>query len=284
MADVFEAPQFEVVPLTDDLHFVVRDPGTADDLAMVRPVLVGQWRQEEASLFGRIRRFKPWAPLPALCKHHVPRMVLQVADGRNSPLFLLDRAEKVIGHPVVPDSVIVTPDGGMVGHLTTDHDKELEPPGGPVDSDGMTQIGGRAQVRDREYRVLCDVVARVDLSSNPRVIDERSDVDMVRLVGGDGTVWARMIGTGRALHCAPQTPRGLKLLLVAHMVAREVDKQIHAAVGGGSQRLPEPLVPAGEPYPGYEGVHASYMRYQDEFIPRYEAQRESRQRRAASSI
>ncbi|QFG20507.1 hypothetical protein [Actinomadura sp. WMMB 499] len=284
MAEVFEAPQFEVLPLADDLHFVVRNPGTGDDLATVRPVLVGQWQREEVSLFGRIRRFKPWAPLPELCKHHVPRMVLQVANGRNSPLFLLDRADKVIGHPVVPDSVVVAPDGGVAGHLTTDHDKECEPPGGPVDSDGMTQIRGRGHLRDREYRVLCEVVTRVDLSLNPRLIDERSDVDMVRLVGGDGIIWARMIGTGRALHCAPQAPRGLKMLLVAHMVAKAVDKQIYAAVSGGSPRLPEPLVSAGEPYRGYEDVHAPYMRYQDEFIPRYEAQRESRQRRAASSV
>ncbi|WP_026400329.1 hypothetical protein [Actinomadura rifamycini] len=282
MADLFEARQLEVVALPEDLHYRVRDAATASELAAVRPVMVGEWRREEVSLLRRIRRMKPFAPLPELCKHHVPRMVFQVSDTQNKPLFLIDRADKVIGHPVVPDSVVATR-GGVVGHLTTDHDKELEPYDGPVDSEGLTNIGGRSQLRDPNRRVLCDAVVRLDLSASPRRIEEYANVDMFRFVDGDGTVWARMIGSERALHCAPQTPHHLKMLFAAYMIVKEVNQRLHFDIDGASRIAPRSLDLEGEPYPGYSDVHAPYIRYQTEFVPRYAEHRKKVQGGAAAA-
>lgn len=213
MADVFESLNFEVAAMAEDLHYLVRDSVSGSELARVRPVVTGEWRREESGLLQKVRRFKPWAPLPELRKHHVPRMVFLVSDAQNSPLFFIDRADKLIGHPVMPDCVVATRDG-VVGHLTTDHDKELEPPGGPIDSEGLTHI----------------------------------------------------------------------MLLAAYMIVKELNARLHSDVDGASRIAPRALGPGREPYPGYSDVHSSYMRYQEQFIERYEADRKARQRRAANSM
>ncbi|MFV2173220.1 hypothetical protein ACFHW2_21015 [Actinomadura sp. LOL_016] len=282
MANVFEAPQLEVVASTDDFHYVVRDPATGARLAEVRPVLVGEGHREEKGRFKRFLRALPGMGT-VIDDHHVPRVICEVSDATGSPIFLVDRADKVIGHPCTPYSAVVAPDGAVVGYLTTEHEKVLRPPtDGPVDPDGTTQVGGRAHVRNESFEVLLDIVMRMDLKGKRSSADDYAGIDTSRLVGGDGTIWARMIAHGPVLHCAPQAPGRLKILLLAHLISRELDERLHMSFVLNSYVSPDPLVPTRDPYPGWRDVHSTYMRYQEEFIEQYKKYKQEIRRRAGA--
>ncbi|MEV5828450.1 hypothetical protein AB0L25_23110 [Spirillospora sp. NPDC052242] len=118
-------------------------------------------------------------------------------------------------------------------------------------------------------------------------LEDYDGVESIRLVGNDGTVWAKIIGMKEPVfQHAPNVPPRLKTLLVAFMLYRELDERLHVEPFARfipSFTPPEPLEPGHEPYPGYRDVHRSYLSYQEEFIGQYRKRKQGIRKRAAGA-
>lgn len=265
--NVYDAPELELLSLPNDLHYRLATPEGGDVLVDAAPVVVDE--APEPGFLGRFKSaFSPTTGLPVE-KRHVPRVTLRVSDVRNSTLFFIDRAAKLPGNGCSPRSTVVFPDGRVLGHLTNDHYRRLEMLNGPVDSDGMTLVGGGGQLRDGDGGVLGSIAMRADWTSTAVQALEsggETDVDTMRIIGADGTVWGRSRGVHSRLYFTADAPRRYKALIAAQLIASGMDERLQAVSGGASYRSPEPLGLGSTPYPGYESVHADYMRYQEEYI------------------
>ncbi|MFB4318150.1 hypothetical protein [Actinomadura sp. 21ATH] len=273
---VFEARQIDVAAADQDLHYVVRDPGTGAALAEVAPVAVDEVAEERTrqGRFARLRRaFTPGirAPGEAL---EVPRVVLRVADPGGATVFFLDRARKLSGNRFPPQWAVVGPDGGVLGFVTNDHRASFRAPDlakGPFDADGACLVSGRNHLRAANHEVLCDVVVRMSASEPVMRVLASPGADRVRYVGRDGALWGRLTGESMVLDCDPRLPWPSRALLIAGVVAGRADERLHTSLlMEDSYVPPAPLRPAGEPYARYGGMHDRYMAYQAEFIEWYE--------------
>ncbi|QFG20508.1 hypothetical protein [Actinomadura sp. WMMB 499] len=262
---MFQASQLDLQPLPQDLHYRLTDPGDGTVLADVTPIAVGEGQKE--GFFKRFMRSSgPTLTAPS-AQQHVPRVTFRVSDAQNSTLFFLDRPDKLAGNGCPPHYAVVAPDGRPIGYLTNEHRASVEPPSGPVDTDGVTLVGGRAHLRDPNHRVLCDIVVRMPLppSADPnRPQDPASDA--IRYMDPDGTMWARRLVSGSATQVNPAAQQHVRALLAAHVIASGVDERLHTSIVASSYSPPEPVAPGAEPYPGHADVHASYMSHQEEFI------------------
>ncbi|MFI0447797.1 hypothetical protein [Actinomadura sp. 6N118] len=274
VANLFEVPQLEVISLSRDLHYQLRDPQTESAVAMVAPVAVGELREEKG--FKRFLRSKGPGRFPGE-NVHIPRITFRVGDREGRTFFFVDRAEKLAGHGCMPHYAVVDAGGGVIGYTTNDHRQSLVPPDGPVDAEGMTLLSGRGHLRDRDHEVVCDMVARVAM--NPGATAEPG----VRFVGRDGALLAQMRGhDSTRVEFAPQAPQLIRALVAALMIAGRVDERLQVSIITSGYSAPEPVQATGEPYPGYQDVHSSYMRYQEEFIEWYKKEMNKRGRIAAA--
>ncbi|MFV2173219.1 hypothetical protein ACFHW2_21020 [Actinomadura sp. LOL_016] len=274
---MFQASQLDLQSLPQDLHYRLTDPGSGAVLADVSPVVVGEEQKE--GFFKRFMRSSgPTLTIPTT-QHHVPRVTFRVSDAQNSTLFFLDRPDKLAGNGCPPHYAVVAPDGRPIGHLTNEHRASIDPPTGPVDTDGLTLVGGRAHLRAPDHQVLCDIVVRMALppAADPnRPQDPNSDA--IRYLGPDGTMWARRLVSGSATQVNPAAQQQLRALLAAHVIASGVDERLHTSIVTSSYSSPEPVDPGAEPYPGHADVHSSYMSHQEEFIEWYKEEMNRRAR------
>lgn len=274
---MFQASQLDLQSLPQDLHYRLTDPGTGAVLAAVSPVVVGEERKE--GFLKRFMRSSGPTLTPPNAQHHVPRVTLRVSDAQNSTLFFVDRPDKLAGNVCPPHYAVVAPDGRPIGHLTNEHRAALDPPSGPLDTDGLTLVAGRAHLRDPNHQVLCDVVVRMALppAADPNAPQDPAS-DAVRYLGPDGTLWARRLVSGSATQVNPSAQPQLRTLLAAHVIATALDERLHTSIATSSYSPPSPVDPGAEPYPGHSDAHASYMSHQEEFIEWYKEEMNRRAR------
>jgi len=266
MASLFEAPQLGITELPEDLHYRLTDPGTGAVLAQVAPVVVGRSMRGPRGL-ARLKRFVRHGMVGLLYKaarYHVPRITFCVTDVRNSTLFYIDRAEKLVDNPAIPQSAVVDPSGGVLGYLLSDHYQTLDAMNPPVDAHGIATVSGRHHLRNRDHEVVGEVVLRVPWTKDSMQRGLAPGDPAIRIVAPDGAVWAwsgeREFST---MQIDPRAPQWLRALLIAQMVAGRLEKRLHKSLFA-RYRPPAPLDPTREPYPGFRHVHSSYMRYQEE--------------------
>jgi len=154
--------------------------------------------------------------------------------------------------------------------MTSDHYQMLTPLEPPVDANGIATITGRGHLRDRHQNVVGEIVVRAPWTKQAQEVGLPPGDFAVRIVGPDGTVWARVKGDDLVFEFNPDASRLLRILIAANMICGKADERLHMPFSQGGYNPPEPLEPMTEPYLGYHDVHSSYMQYQEEFIEWYQ--------------
>src|SRR5690606_9711356 len=181
--------------------------------------------------FSRLMRLAQYGAVGLshkMARRHVPRITFQVTDAWRSTLFYIDRAEKLIDNPAVPQSAVVDPSGGVLGYLTNDHYKTLDAVNPPVDAHGIATVSGRHHLRNRDHEVVGDVVLRVPWTKDSIQRGLAPNDPAVRVIAPDGTVWAwARDHEFSTMEIDTRTPQWLRVLLVAQMVAGRLEKRLH---------------------------------------------------------
>jgi len=265
MADLFEIPQVTIVNLPQDLHYQLTEPSTGEIVAQVSPVAVGAaWREGTLGrLFRKAKRARSIYPGET---YHVPRITFRVAGARNETLFFVDRADKLIGNPCIPNSAVVAADGGVLGYITNDHYHILRAVDPPVDANGIATVRGMGFLLDHHNNVVGEVVRRAPWTPHAMKAGLPPDEYAVSFEGPDGSVWGRRKGEELIVEFNPDASRTLRILMISNLICGKADERLYTPFTTSGYTPPEPLEPATEPYPGYQGVHESYMQYQEKFI------------------
>ncbi|MGI5165059.1 hypothetical protein ACQEU3_11950 [Spirillospora sp. CA-253888] len=238
---------------------------------MAEPVAVGE--TERASGFKRFLGTlpPPLGHLPVVSRH-APRITLRVADAQGTTVLFADRAPKILGHPYPTQHTFLDARGTVLGALVPADFSLSQIRDGRVDADGMTVIEERAHLRGPDRAVLAVVSVRLATTEQGRQTMRRSDCELARYTGADGTLWARTLGLASLHEINPGLPPVHRALLIGAMFAGRLDERISGILDPESE-MPAERRPVGEPYPGYALLHDFHAREQEEWIERYRKER-----------